>query len=39
MTEEERQIFTDSIVYSYDQFKNVVAEGRDLALDEPRSGM
>ncbi|MFN2171041.1 MAG: S49 family peptidase [Candidatus Promineifilaceae bacterium] len=34
MTAEERQIFTDSIVYSYDQFKDIVAAGRDLPVNE-----
>jgi protease-4 len=34
MTDEERKIFTDSIVYSYDQFKSVVADGRDLPMNE-----
>jgi protease-4 len=34
MSEEERNIFMDSVVYSYDQFKSIVASGRDLPLDE-----
>ena len=33
MTEEERQIFTDGIVHSYDQFKRIVADGRELPMD------
>ncbi len=34
MTEEERQIFWDSIVTIYEQFKGVVADGRSLPIDE-----
>ena len=33
MTEEERHIFTDSIVHSYEQFKRIVADGRDLPIE------
>ena len=34
LTEEERQILWDSIVESYQQFKQVVADGRSLSLNE-----
>jgi protease-4 len=34
MSAEERQIFRDGIIYSYNQFKSIVAEGRDLPFDE-----
>lgn len=34
MTEEERQIFWDSIVTIYEQFKEVVAHGRSLPIDK-----
>jgi protease IV len=34
MTEEERKIFSDNIVRSYDQFKRIVADGRGLPLDD-----
>jgi protease IV len=34
MTAEERQIFWETIVHSYDQFKQEVAAGRDLPFDE-----
>ncbi|RMH01939.1 MAG: signal peptide peptidase SppA [Chloroflexi bacterium] len=34
MTEEERQIFWNAIVKTYDQFKNIVANGRQLPYEE-----
>ncbi len=33
MTQEERQVFTDGIVHSYEQFKQIVARGRNLPVE------
>lgn len=34
LTDEERQLYVDGVTTTYDQFKRVVADGRDLPFDE-----